>query len=125
MFKELYYWMYNQLAKIELNDDPLLNAYFVIGILQILNIITIFIVINYFFKIQFFKNASIYIGITLAVVILIINYFTLYAKSKKIFQEYVGMQPKRKAKGLIFFWLYVSLSIIIFLAVAAKLISPR
>ena len=125
MFQELYYWMTTRLAKIKSNDNPPLNAYFVICILQSLNIGTYFVIFNYYAKIQFPKNAYVYIGLSLAFVLCVINYFGIYAKKEKIFRKYESMETKRKAKGLLCFWLYVFLSTVIFFVAVANLVTPR
>lgn len=125
MFEDFYYWMSSQLARIESNDDPPLNAYFVIGILQVFNIGTLFVIVNYFTKIHFAKNAYIYIGFFLALVLAVINYFYLYARREVIFKKYENLSPKRKKKGLFYFWLYVLLSTVIFWVSAAILVTPN
>jgi membrane protease YdiL (CAAX protease family) len=117
--------MYTRLCKIKSNDMPALNAYFLIMILQAFNIGTIFVVVNYFAKIHFAKNAHIYQGLSLAFVLAVINYFPLYAKRDKIFKKYANVSPKRKVKGLIYFWLYVLLSTIIFWTAVANLVPQK
>jgi hypothetical protein len=125
MFEELYYWMYTRLAKIKSNGNPPFNAYFLIGFLQVENIGTLLIIVNYFAKIHFAKNAYIYTGLILAFVLSVINYITLYARRKEIFQNYENMEANRKTKGLLYFWLYVLLSTIIFWVSAAILVTPK
>jgi hypothetical protein len=125
MFDELYYWMYTRLTKIKSNDDPAFNAYFLIGFLQVANIGTVFVIINYFAKIQFAKNAYIYIGLSLAFVLAVLNYFTLYSKRQSIFKKYEQALPTRRKKGLLFFWIYTILSLIIFWTLVAFLVTPR
>jgi hypothetical protein len=125
MFKELYYWMSSRLAKIKSNDDPPFNAYFVICFLQSFNIGTLFIIVNYFAKIRFAKNAYIYVGLSLAFVLFVINYNMLYKKREDIFKKYENLSSKRKAKGLFYFWLYVLVSTIIFFVAAANLVTPK
>jgi hypothetical protein len=126
MFKELYYWMSNRLSNIPSNDNPDFNAYILIALLQIFNIGTLFIILDHFFlKIHYPKNAHIYIGLSEALIFFVINYFTLYTKRKVIFQKYEKMDAKRKKRGLIYFWTYVILSIVIFFVAAANLVTPK
>lgn len=125
MFKELYYWMSTRLAKIKSNDDPPFNAYFVICFLQSFNIGTIYVVVNYYAKIHFVKNAYVYLGLSLALVLFVINYNLLYKKREDIFKKYENLQPKRKVEGLVYFWLYVLLSTIIFFVAAANFVIPK
>ena len=79
MFEEFYYWMTILLSKIETNDNPPHNAYFIIIFLQSFNIWTLFIFVNYFTKISFPENASIYIGVPLALVLGVINHYALWS----------------------------------------------
>ena len=125
MFKELYYWMTTCLAKVKSNDDPPYNAYFVICFLQSFNIGTLIIIANYFAKIRFAKGAYIYLGLSLALILCVINYNTLYKKREGIFKKYEKLTPTRKIKGLIYFWLYVFLSTIIFFVSGANLVSTN
>jgi hypothetical protein len=125
MFEELYYWMYTQLSKIKSNDNPPQNAYFLIGILQTLNIGTFLIVINYYAKIQFAKHAYIYLGISSTIILGLLDHYILYAKREKIFSKYESLSAKRRKKGLVFFWLYVLLSNILFFVAAAYLVTPH
>ena len=125
MFQEIYYWMSTRLARIKSNDNPPFNAYFLICFLQAENIGTLFVIVNYFTKIHFVKNAYIYIGLSLALILFVINYFTLYAKREEIFEKYKKVLPKRKTKGLLYFWMYVLLSTIIFWVAVANLVTPK
>jgi len=121
MFKELYYWMATRLSKIKSNDDPPLNAYFLIVIFQNFNIGTLLLIVNYFIKVHFAKNAHIFIGVSMFILLFVVNYFPLYAKREEIFKKYNNLSQKRRKKGLLYFWLYVLLSIIVFFVAAANL----
>ena len=124
MFEELYYWMSTRLEKIKTNDNPPFNAYFLIMILQSFNIGTLFVIVNSYTKVHLPKNSSIYIGLSLALILALIDYPTLYKRRKEIFKKIENLAPKRKKKGLIYFWLYVCLSTIIFFVAAANLVTP-
>ena|ERR1035437_5484202 len=125
MFQEIYYWMYTRLCKIKSNDMSASNAVFLIVTLQSFNIATVFVIINYYAKIHFAKSLNVYIGLSLAFVLCVINYFLLYAKREKIFKKYENISAKRNVKGLIYFWLYVLLSTIIFFVAAANLVPHK
>jgi len=122
MFEELYYWMATRLSKIKSNDNPPFNAYFLIMILQIFNIGTLYVIVNYYIKVHLPKNTYIYIGLLLALILAVINYPTLYKRRKEIFEKFENMELNRKKKGLIYFWLYVCLSTIIFMLVTSPLV---
>jgi threonine/homoserine/homoserine lactone efflux protein len=125
MFKELYYWMYFYLSKIKTNDTPAFNAGLLISLLQIFNILTFAIIINYFVKADLDIIVSDYVGLTLCAILLIIDYFSLYAQRKIIFEKYGALQPKRKTRGIICFWLYAVLSLVGLFVSGAYLVTPR
>jgi hypothetical protein len=127
MFRELYYWMYLTLKKIKTNDTPAINAYFLICLLQGLNIETLVVVITYLLKINIAteRNSAIYIGLGLSVVLFIVNYFLLYAQRKNIFEQCENISQERKTKGKVYFCLYILLSLAIFFIVVANLVTPR
>jgi hypothetical protein len=132
MFRELYYWMYQYLRKIRTNDTPAINAYFLICLLQILNIGTLIVLTRYLLK----TNASIdistcidksiatYIGIGLTVVLLAVNYFLLYSRRNEIFKQFDSLAPARRVRGNIFFWLYAILSFVLLFVLGPTLGSP-
>jgi ABC-type nickel/cobalt efflux system permease component RcnA len=111
MFKELYYWMYSYVKTIKSNDTPATSSYFLISLLQGFNILTFAVIIIYLLKINTssVKNTTTYLGISLGIVLYIINYFLLYAQRKSIIEKYEAIPPERKTKGKIYFWLYVLL----------------
>ena len=124
MFAEFYYWMATRLSKLPTNDNPSYNAYFLIMILQNFNIVTIFILINHFAKIKFPKGLVILMGLSLTIILVVIDYISLYSRRNEIFKKCENFSPYRRRKGLIYFWLYVVLSITIFWTLAAVLVSP-
>lgn len=127
MFRELYYWMYMTLRKIKTNDTPAFNSYILICLLQMMNILTIALIINFFLKINTNtdRNTAIYMGIAMITVLYIANYFLLYARRESIFEQYKDMPPERRTKGQIYFWLYVVLSVVIFFTLGINLVTPR
>lgn len=127
MFNELYYWMYYHLCKIKTNDTPALNAYIIISVLQGFNIGTIYIIAAYFLKVDTStdRNTALYMGLSLIAVLYLINYFLLYRKRETIFQKYESASPKRKTKGMIYFWLYVVLSLVILFTLGINLVPTK
>jgi hypothetical protein len=127
MFRELYYWMYMTLRKLKTNDTPAFNSYILICLLQMMNILTIALIINCFLKINknTDRNTAIYMGIAMITVLYIVNYFLLYAQRVSIFEKYKDMPPERKTKGHIYFWLYVVLSVVVFFVAGVNLVTPR
>ena len=125
MFREMYFWMYSYLSKIKTNKTPAFNSYLIVSVLQIFNLCTLGIFINYFFKIDVDKNSAAYLGLFLAAIFAFINYFILYSKREIIFKKFSEIPSKRKTKGQVYFWLYVSLSFIIFFVSVAKIVTPQ
>ena len=117
--------MYLILQNVKSNKNPAQNAYFLICILQIFNIGTIGVLINYFIKFDIDKTITVYSSLALALVVMFINYFLLYSKREGIFQEYKTLLPERKTKGKVYFWLYVVLSFVIFFVSVANLVTPK
>lgn len=105
--------MYFNLRKVKTNDMPAFNAYALICVLQLFNITTLLVLINYFINIKLEKDAAIYTSLIGGIIILIFNRFLLYNKREIIFKKYDNKNPSRKTKGQLFFWLYVLLSLII------------
>jgi hypothetical protein len=95
-------------------------------LLQGFNIGTIYVIAAYLLKISTTadRNTAIYMGLGLAVLLFITNYFLLYAKRESIFEKYTDMPPERKTKGQIYFWVYVLLSVVIFFTVGINLVIP-
>jgi len=125
MFKQIYYWMYSYLKRIKSNDTPAFNSYLLICILQGTNVGTIWVIINYFLKVDIDKSAAVSLGLVWTVLLSIFNYFLLYAKREDIFMKYNNIQTKRKIKGQIYFWIYVLLSFTSFYVSVANLVELK
>jgi hypothetical protein len=127
MFKELYYWMYMTLRKIKTNDTPAFNSYILICLLQGFNIGTVYVITTYLINIRTTadRNTAIYMGLGLAAVLFVTNYFLLYAQRESIFEKYKNITQKRKIKGQFYFWLYVVLSLVIFFTAGINLVTPE
>jgi hypothetical protein len=111
------------LKKRNPNDKPELNAYFLIGILQVLNIATIGTIVKYFLNINLNieRNIAGYIGLGFAFISAITNRFILYNKREIIFKKCDNLTIDIRKKGQIYFWLYLVLSIAIFVVTVANL----
>lgn len=125
MFNEIYFWMFTYLGRIKTNKTPAFNAYLIISILQIFNLGTLLILINYFLKFNIDRNAAVYFGLFLAIIFAILNYFIFYAKREDIIKKYGELLPERKTRGQICFWLYVLLSFVVFFVSVSKLVIQK
>jgi hypothetical protein len=125
MFNEIYFWMYSYLSRIKTNKTPAYSAYLIVSVLQIFNLGTLCVWINYFLKFDIDKNSAVYLGLILAATFSIVNYFVFYAKREVIFRKLEELQSNRKIKGQIYFWLYVILSFVIFFVSVANLVTPK
>jgi len=114
--------MFYYLRSIKTNDTPAFNAYLLISLLQGLNIESIYIIVAYIFRFSYTpnKNIIIYIGLSLSIALFIINYFLLFAQRKNIFDKYELLSQKIKSKRMIYFWAYVTISVIIFFVSVAN-----
>lgn len=126
MFRELYYWMYMTLRKIKTNDTPAFNASLLLCILQMANLGTVYVIGAHFLKLNNStdRNTAIYIGLGLAGILFVLNYFLLYSRRNAIFGQYENLSQARKTKGNIYFWLYVLLSLVLFFVAVANLVTP-
>ena len=104
---------------------PAFNACLLMCILQMANIGTILVVIFFFLKTNINKSIAVYAGLTMAVTLIVLNYFLLYIKRETIFEKYENNPLKRKTKGKIYFFVYVLLSLAIFFVALANLVTPN
>jgi len=113
--KEIFYWIYFYLKKVTTNDTPATNAYFLACLLLGINIETFLLIISNSFNLNkmFDKNSTIYFGLGLTFVILIVNYFLLFSNRAKIFYEKDNLPSKRRTKGMLCFWLYVIFTFVV------------
>jgi hypothetical protein len=96
------------LKKIGKHDIEM-NSYLIITMLFFWNIVTLFLPIKYFFKLDLkeYNNSYVIIGLLIGVPFLVFTHFFLYKNSKKIIEKYDSMRPIRKRVGKIIFWIYV------------------
>ena len=115
------------LRKIKTNDTPAFNSYILICLLQGFNIGTIYVIAAYLLKISTTtdRNTAIYVGLGLAGVLFITNFFLLYAQRESIFEKYNDARPERRIKGQVYFWLYVLLSVVIFFVAGINFVTPK
>jgi hypothetical protein len=116
--KYLYFKIYQILRKIKTNDTPATNAIVILSIFEIMNIITIQVLLNYFLYIKIelgtkseIKSFSYILGIS----IMILNYFVLYKKREKICEKYKNESKLRSRVGFAILILYcVSSAILVY-----------
>jgi len=114
MFREIYYWIFIFQSSIKTNKTPAFNSYVLICILQAFNIGTFYIISAYLLKISISIDWGLvnYLGIGLALLLYIINYFLLYAKREEIFEQYQKLTKGRRITGKIYSFLYIVLSFV-------------
>lgn len=106
MFGELFYWMYRFINRNKSNQNPELNAFFLITMLEGINIATLWGIIYHYLGFVIPQNSVSFIFFSLAIVLLILNYFLLYKKAKEISQKIELFSLKRKKFGKILFVFY-------------------
>ena len=121
MFREIYFWMYHYLCKIKTNKTPAFNSLLIICVFQGFNLGTCVIVINYLLGFGHFNFDPNLVGLSSCIVLSLINYFVLFRHKDFIFDKYSKLNAKRKHKGQIYFWIYISLSILLFFISVANL----
>jgi hypothetical protein len=122
MFKELFYWMSRFIKRNESNKDPELNAYFLITMLEGINIATIWGLFNHFISLGIPQNAIAPIFILVGVVLLVVNYTFLCRKRKEIASKIEQLTIKRKKIGKSLFVAYNLVTILFMIYVAYNLI---
>ena len=120
--KYFYYKIYKALTKVETNDTPALNAMLLLIILQSCNILSIFGIINYFYRWSFDKQQVIIGGLALYISLFIPNYFSLFCKHKEIVKRYQNETKEDKTWGGIGLLLYISVSITVFFILGETII---
>lgn len=107
--------MHHYLQKITTNSAPAFNASLLVGMLQAINIATVYTIVIHLCKVTITidKETVIYIGLGLAVVVFVVNFIFLYNRRGVICEQYQKMPAKRRKKGQIYFWLYVTLTMAI------------
>jgi archaellum biogenesis protein FlaJ (TadC family) len=122
MFKQIYFFIYTDFKKVKTNDTPAYNALLALSLLQSMNFLSLGAIVNFFFKIEIDKNNAIYLGLFIAVLLLLINYFYIFRKKDDIEKKY---ESKPFAKRQFYLWVYISLSVGLFIYVVTNLVTPR
>lgn len=110
----LYYRIYKALTKVKTNDTPAFNAIILLIALQSFNVLSIFGIVNYFYKIEFDKQQVIIGGISLYILLLFPNYIYLFRKRDEITKRYQNETKPEKTRGIIFLLLYIVITITVF-----------
>jgi len=123
MIKEMYYWLMYFLKKIGKTEMIEFNSYLLICMFLIFNIMTIFLLVCFLFKLNINAIVLNYkiAGLTLILPILTLNYVFLYVNRNKIIETYDNLTQKRRLKGMIFFWIYSIISIPLFFFLTTNL----
>lgn len=125
MFKELYYRLYELLKKVKTNDNPGFNAFIGISFFQGINILTLVRIANFFFTIDISKDTAIYSGIFIYVSLTAVNFFSLFRTRKEIIKKFEKLPIERQSKGKLYLWLYILITIGLFMYVIINLATPK
>lgn len=106
-----YYRIYQQLKKVKSNDTPAFNALALLTLLQIINVLTLLAIIEYFVKIEIGKQQGIIGTLAISFLILIIEFKTLFGKRDEICKQYENETKKERKRGTIYLLLYIVLSL--------------
>ncbi|GEM_PF-1271095 len=125
MDRLIFYSLFDYFNKKNPSDTPAFNAYLLISIIQCVNILTLFGLINYFIKLDIPKNTAVFMGIILYVTITVINFFRLFMKRHSIISHYKDYATTKINKWKNGYGIYLILSISIFLIVIFNLVTPK
>ena len=113
MLDEVYYWMIYHFKKIGTTELTEFNAYLLVCVLLFANFGTLLIIIAYLLEIDLktSRQNALFLGYGFGLIVMIINYFTLFSRRKEIKEKYDQFSKGRRVKGFICFWLYTTLSV--------------
>ena len=107
MFKEFCYYLYEIHTGRESDNAKFSSAIVGITFLQEMNIISLWGIINYIFKLVIPKDSIIFMGISIWLIITILDYVLIYRKRVEIAQKVENFSFKRKRIGEVLFVLYI------------------
>lgn len=120
-----YYRIYKGLTKVKTNDTPALNAMILLIALQAFNILSVFGIINYFFRLVFDKQQVIIGGISLYIILLVPNYIYLFRKRNEIIKRYQNETAPQKKRGVILLLLYIVITITVFFVLGETIVQKH
>jgi len=126
MFNELFFLLYDYIRHIESNKNPAVTACIIIIVLQGMNIMSLYMVVNYYFAINIMtKDNYRLICIILILILVFKDYSILFKKRNNIFAKYEHLTPQRKDRGRSFLWLYIGLSLATMFSLMGLLVKPQ
>lgn len=117
MFKELFYWAYRFIKRNKSNQNPELNAFFLITMLEGINIATIWGFFCHYFGLVIPQSSVSSIFMSISIILLTLNYFLLYKKANEISKKIELLSLKRKRSGKILFVIYNLLTFLLMIYV--------
>jgi hypothetical protein len=118
----IYFRIYKQLRRVKSNDTPGFNALILLIILQSLNILSLFGIVNYFIKVSLFKNQVLIITLCLFVLLFLANFRYFFRKQKDIYERYINESDTSNKKGTAIVLVYIVFSLIIFFLIGETLV---
>jgi hypothetical protein len=117
MFEKIYFFCCQLLKKYQTYDDYAENAFFLISLYQLINVLTIILISQYCFHIVFDKEHSIYLGIAVTLILVFVNRYYLYRRREIIFRKYNQLVSSSKNFWIVISWVYfiVTPSLFLFL----------
>lgn len=105
----LYYTLWQLLNRIKTNDTPATNAMILIIVCQMINLLTVYCVINltsFLETVVLPKSRVLLFTAVIGVIFYIVNYFTLYKKGDLLHEKYKNKTKKQMQTGWIMLGLY-------------------
>jgi len=113
IYREIYYWIYFNTKKNKSQHKTAETACLLFGIFQMLNIITLLVLMRHYLILSIEVN-SIYGGIILAIIVYIVNKKFLYSKHNEIEKIYSALTIQEQRKGKLTCCLYLIFSAVLF-----------
>lgn len=110
------------MTKVKTNDTPAYNAMLLIISLQAFNILSVFAILNYFYKWKFDKQQAIIEGLSLFVILLIPNYIYLFRRRDEVLKRYQNESKVDKIWGIVYVLLYIVITITVFFVLGETIV---
>jgi hypothetical protein len=121
----IYYRIYKALTKVKTNDTPAFNAMILLVTMQAVNILSVFCIINYFYKWVFDKQQVVIGGLFLYIILLIPNYFFLVCKRDEIIKRYENETKEDRLWGTIGLLFYIVVSFVVFIVLGNTIVQKH
>ncbi len=124
MLEKLFYGFFIFSSKFKAVKTPALSSYLIITVFIGYNLATLFILVSYLADHESvpINSDNTILSLLFGIILMTINYFTLYSKKKSIIEKYNTCSMTTKNKYIVFSLIYGLSSIIIFFTTASYIL---